>query len=354
MCLFSLLLLQQPLVTKPFILSLLEMDLTIDGHDLTPHWARYRHLAAHQPFILLLCLVRRQLHSRIQLLMARPKLRLQQLRKVNNVMDKPAQTITSTSNTKIKQVIKLRKRSHRDSAGLMIIEGCTELQHALNNKHQLTEIFFCPELFRDHVESDILSQCQKNGINLIECTIPVFQKISYRERPNGLLALAPQIQSSLDQLQIKDNMLIVIAEAIEKPGNLGTILRSADASGADAVIICDRCTDINNPNVIRASIGTIFTIPVIETESAEAITWLKQNNIQILAATPQATQLHTDTDMSGNIAIAVGAEKPGLSDIWFNAADIKVRIPMLGQADSLNVAASTTILLYEALRQRTC
>lgn len=263
------------------------------------------------------------------------------------------QIITSTSNPRIKQVIKLRKRSHRDTAGLMIIEGCTELQRAIDNNYQITELFYCTELFPSELESDILTRCRQNNISLIECSIPVFQKISYRERPNGLLAIAPQIQKSLDQLPIKENMLIVIAEAIEKPGNLGTILRSADASGADAVIICDRCTDINNPNVIRASIGTIFTIPVIETDSANAIAWLKSNNIQILAATPHATQFYTDANMSGSIAIAVGAEKPGLSDIWFNAADLKAKIPMLGQADSLNVAASTTILLYEALRQRT-
>ncbi len=267
-------------------------------------------------------------------------------------MNRSTQIITSTSNPRVKQIIKLRKRSYRDRVGLMIIEGCTELERAIKNSHQLTELFFCPELFTGEFEQKILSQCQQNDISLIECPAPVFQKISYRERPNGLLALAPQIQTSLDQLPVKEKMLIVVAEAIEKPGNLGTILRSADASGADAVIICDRCTDINNPNVIRASIGTIFTIPVIETESLEAITWLKDNNIQILAATPQATQLHTNTDMSGSIAIAVGAEKPGLSDTWFNAADLKVKIPMLGQADSLNVAASTTILLYEALRQR--
>lgn len=268
-------------------------------------------------------------------------------------MNIAAQIITSTSNPRIKQVIKLRKRSHRDSAGLMIIEGLTELQRAIDNGHQPVELFFCPELFKDDKEESILNHCHKAGINLIQCSKPVFEKISYRERPNGLLALATQIQTSLEQLPVKENMLLVVAEAIEKPGNLGTILRSADASGADAVIICDRCTDINNPNVIRASIGTIFTIPVIETDSDEAITWLKKNNIQILAATPQATQLHTNTDMSGKIAIAVGAEKPGLSDTWFNAADLKVKIPMLGQADSLNVAASTTILLYEALRQRT-
>lgn len=268
-------------------------------------------------------------------------------------MNQSAQIITSTSNSRIKQVIKLRKRSYRDSAGLMIIEGCVELQRAIDNNHQPTELFFCPELFKDNTQNNILNRCQQQNIKLIECTIPVFQKISYRERPNGLLALAPQVQQSLDQLLIKENMLIVVAEAIEKPGNLGTILRSADASGADAVIICDRCTDINNPNVIRASIGTIFTIPVIETSSTEAIKWLKNNKIQILAATPEAIHLHTDTNMKGNIAIAVGAEKPGLSNTWFDAADIKVKIPMHGQADSLNVAASTTILLYEALRQRT-
>jgi TrmH family RNA methyltransferase len=217
----------------------------------------------------------------------------------------------------------------------------------------VTELFFCPELFKEGTEKNLFSQCKKLNINLTECTIPVFKKISYREHPNGLLALAPQIHNSLEQLPTKNNMLIIVAESIEKPGNLGTILRSADAGGADAVIVCDRCTDINNPNVIRASIGTIFTVPVIETDSESAITWLKNNSIQILAATPQAVQLHTATNMSGSIAIAVGAEKPGLSATWLNAADIKVKIPMLGQADSLNVAASTTILIYEALRQRT-
>ena len=261
--------------------------------------------------------------------------------------------ITSTSNPRVKQVIKLRKRSYRDDAGLMIIEGCTELQRALDNDFTFTELFFCPELFKENREENIFSQCKELNINLIECSVPVFKKISYRENPNGLLALAVQIKASLDQLPIKEKMLIVVAESIEKPGNLGTILRSADASGADAVIVCDRCTDINNPNVIRASIGTIFTIPVIETSSDKAIEWLHKNKIKIVAATPQATQLHTETDLSGNIAITVGAEKPGLTNTWLHAADIKIKIPMLGQADSLNVAASTTILLYEALRQRT-
>ena len=146
--------------------------------------------------------------------------------------------------------------------------------------------------------------------------------------------------------------MLVVAEAIEKPGNLGTILRSSDATGVDGLIVCDRCTDIHNPNVVRASVGTLFTIPVVEAAGEETFRWLKKNNIAIVAATPHAEKLYTEVDMNRALAIAVGTEQLGLSELWMKHADIQVRIPMHGVADSLNVATATTLLLYEALRQR--
>jgi TrmH family RNA methyltransferase len=180
----------------------------------------------------------------------------------------------------------------------------------------------------------------------------VFEKLSYRDRPDGLLAIAPQLRRALGDLDLGAAPLLVVAEAIEKPGNLGTILRSADAAGVDAVIVCDRCTDVNNPNVVRASIGTLFSVPVAEATSAEAFEALRARGIQIVAATPHAERLYSDVDMTRGTAIVVGAEQYGLSDTWMRQADAAVQIPMLGQADSLNVAAATTILLYEAARQR--
>ncbi|MCX8107869.1 MAG: RNA methyltransferase [Verrucomicrobiae bacterium] len=148
------------------------------------------------------------------------------------------------------------------------------------------------------------------------------------------------------------NPLVLIAEAVEKPGNLGTILRSADATGVAVVLVCDPCTDINNPNVVRARIGTLFSVPVVETTSDRALDWLRRNNLKIVATSPHAEKKYSDEDLRGSIAIVVGTEQYGLSRTWLEVADVQVRIPMLGQADSLNVATATTILLYEAVRQR--
>ena len=144
-----------------------------------------------------------------------------------------------------------------------------------------------------------------------------------------------------------------MAESIEKPGNLGTILRSADAAGAAAVLVCDRCTDVQNPNVVRASVGTLFSLPVVECTTAEAVPWLAERGFRILASTPHAEAFYTDYDLTGPTAVVVGAEQVGLKDAWLmSEACSRVRIPMLGQCDSLNVAAATTILLYEVVRQR--
>ena len=260
--------------------------------------------------------------------------------------------VTSLQNENVKQVVKLRQRSHRDEAALLVVEGYREVKRALDNDVPLVRLFFCPDLYQGKNEPALVARCAQRNVPLVECSEPVFMKIAYRDRPEGLLALCPQVRRTLADLTLPANPFLVVGERIEKPGNLGTILRTADAAGAHALIVCDRCTDVNNPNVVRASIGTLFTVPVAEASTAETLAWLKQNGIRSLAASPHATKNYTQVDMTRPIAVVVGAEQFGLSDAWMSQADELVRIPMLGQADSLNVAAAATILLYEVVRQR--
>jgi len=260
--------------------------------------------------------------------------------------------ISSLQNPRVKTVVSLRQRPHRDETGLMIVEGYREIKRALDNRHLPAALYYCPSLFLGSNEPALIERCRQAGAEVFECALPVFAKMSYRDRPEGLLAVAPQVRRSLADISLPDNPLLVVAESIEKPGNLGTMLRSADAAGVHALIVCDRCTDISNPNVVRASIGTLFALPVAEASSADTLTWLRSNRIQILAATPHAEHDYYDVDLRRGTALVVGTEQYGLSPMWMDAADLKVRIPMLGQADSLNVAAATTILLYEAVCQR--
>ncbi len=261
--------------------------------------------------------------------------------------------LTSLTNPKVKHVVKLRQRSHRDASGQMLIEGYRECRRALDYGCRPDMIFYCEALYLKNLnEPTLVEECREKGAICFSCTTPVFEKIAYRERPEGLLIVAPQLKTELSDLQLPENALVVVAESIEKPGNLGTILRSADAAGVDAVIVCDRCTDIHNPNVVRASTGTLFSVPVVETTSDEALAFLKERNFHILAATPHTEKLHSDVDLTKNTAIAIGTEQYGLTERWMKQADLQVRIPMLGLADSLNVASAATILLFEAVRQR--
>lgn len=260
--------------------------------------------------------------------------------------------ISSLQNERVKQVVKLRDRGTRDETGLMLIEGYRETKRALDNDARPAAFFFCRPLFLGTNEDALLARAAEAGADLFDCTEPVFRKISYRDRPDGLLAVAPAVRRTLDDLHLPPDPLLLVMEQVEKPGNLGTMLRSADAAGVHAVIVCDRCTDVFNPNAVRASIGTIFTVPVVEAASGEAIDWLRARGIRILAATPSADRLHTECDLVRGVAIAVGSEQYGLTGRWMEGADERVRIPMLGQCDSLNVAAAATILVYEAVRQR--
>lgn len=264
--------------------------------------------------------------------------------------------ISSLENSRVKQAIHLRERHWRNKLGLFLIEGYREILRARESKTVINDLFICPELFLGINEPALIAEARKNGAQIISCTSKVFTKMSYRDRPDGLLAIAPQTPHDLHFLEAKlsgiSSPLLVVAEAIEKPGNLGTILRSADAAGAHGVIISNRCTDIYNPNVVRASCGTLFTVPVAEASSEEVLAWLNKKGIQIIAAMPQAKALYTDINMTGPIAIAVGTEQLGLSPLWKNQAHLQARLPMCGKADSLNVAMATTLILYEALRQR--
>lgn len=264
--------------------------------------------------------------------------------------------LTSMQNPQIKEAVRLRERREREKTDRFLIEGYREISRAVAAKRKMEKLFFCPELFLGTNENALIEHIAQQNALLYQCTESVFQKLSYRDRPDGLIAIAKQMHLHLPDLENiiadKQKPFLVIAEAIEKPGNLGTILRSCDAVGAQALIVCDRCTDIHNPNVVRASVGTLFTIPVVEAEGGATLKWLKEKKIAIVAATPSAKTDYTEVDLSRPIAIAVGTEQYGLSDQWMQQADIQVRIPMQGEADSLNVATATTVLLYEALRQR--
>lgn len=260
--------------------------------------------------------------------------------------------ITSMQNPQVKAAVKLQNRRERDQTGLFLIEGYRELSRALKGDVGIDKIFFCPELFLGENEDALIKEIASHGGTAYICTKAVFSKMSYRDRPDGLLAVAKQMQVTLSSLAKKENPLYVVAEGIEKPGNLGSIMRSADGVGADGVIVCDRCTDIYNPNVVRASVGTLFTLPVVEATGDEVLTWLKENNISIVATSPAASLSFTETEVHGPVAIVVGTEQLGLTERWLTSADHKVSIPMKGTADSLNVATATTLLLYEVLRQR--
>jgi TrmH family RNA methyltransferase len=274
--------------------------------------------------------------------------------------------ITSVQNERVKRIIRLqRKASARREEGLTVIEGSREVSRAIENGWQPVELWFCPEL------GDSQPLMNANGHEWTACSKAVFEKISYREGPDGVLAVGPLVGKSLADLKLSANPLILVAEGLEKPGNLGALLRTADGAGADAVIVCDPVTDLNNPNVIRASIGTLFYLPVAEATSEETIAFLKAKGVKILSAVPDAEAVYTGVDMTGPVAIVVGAEDKGLSSRWTraqrerprdcgavtegngkNVADLNVKIPMLGKNDSLNVSVSAAILLYEAVRQR--
>jgi TrmH family RNA methyltransferase len=253
--------------------------------------------------------------------------------------------ITSLKNPRVKQIVKLRDdKKQRQRDGLMLVEGYDEITLALDAGHMPLAILRAPELNR--------RQLKDTGAETLTVSPAVFEKMSQRENSDGWLAIFPIPRVSLDDLKLGPSPLIIVAEAIEKPGNLGAILRTADAARVDAVLVCDPRVDAYGPNVVRASRGTVFTVPVVETKSTQALEYLQDRGIHILAATPSADVEYTHFDLRVPLAVAVGTEDQGLSNLWMNRADRRVKIPMLGKVNSLNVSIATALIVYEVVRQR--
>ncbi|MCK4550057.1 MAG: RNA methyltransferase [Candidatus Krumholzibacteria bacterium] len=260
--------------------------------------------------------------------------------------------ITSTSNSRIRSIIKLSRRSERVKTGLMPVEGIREVSRALEAGVEFRETCYCPEIADGMQEKELLDQLAAAGAQMTEVSSHVFGKIAYRESVGGIIAIAVRRDHPLEDLPSGGNPLLLVVDHLEKPGNLGAIFRSADGAGATGVIVSDPSSEISNPNVIRASLGTVFSVPKAVAPAPDVIAWLKAHGIAIAATTPDAETAWSEIDLASPSAIVLGSEDRGLSDEWLKAADVRVKIPMRGIADSLNVSAAAAILLYEALRQR--
>ena len=255
--------------------------------------------------------------------------------------------ITSLDNPRLKNILKLKKASERKRQKRLIIEGWRELTLAANGGAKVEELFYCPDFAKNKI---LPIDLPKTAI--FKLAKKAFAKISYRENPDGFLAIAKIENLLLENLQVGCNPLIIILAGVEKPGNLGAILRTADAAGLEAVIINDPKVDLYNPNVIRASQGTIFTVPTIFASASQTISWCRQHKIKIFSTTPKAKKLYTEINFKSASAIVLGSEDKGLSQRWLDLADEQIKIPMKGRIDSLNVSVAAAIILFEAVRQR--
>jgi TrmH family RNA methyltransferase len=257
--------------------------------------------------------------------------------------------ITSTQNPKIKNILKLQqKSSERRKQNLIVIEGLRELGLAIKSGIVLRSVFYCTDIIS---QQEIENQLNFNG-DFFELSSEIYEKLAYRVSTEGVIALAEPKFLELNDLNLRENPLIIVLESVEKPGNLGAILRTADAAKVDAVIISDALTDIYNPNVIRSSVGCVFTNRVVACSTDEAIKWLKEKGIETYAAALTATENYHETDFTGPCAIVMGTEADGLTDKWLKNTDKQIIIPMSGEIDSMNVSVSTAILVFEAMRQR--
>ncbi|HET7173927.1 MAG TPA: TrmH family RNA methyltransferase [Nocardioidaceae bacterium] len=268
-------------------------------------------------------------------------------------MDGSPRVITSASNARVRWLASLRKRSVRDAQGLTVVEGYAELSLALDAGGVAPRVLaYSPELVRDDVQATLLGRAEAAGAELLRLGPAAFARASYRESPDGWLGVVPSPERPLADVALSSNPLVLVADRVEKPGNLGAMARTAEAVGADAVVAADAVGDWGNPNAVRASKGTVFAVPVAAARSAEVLSWLRAHSVAVLVATPEGDSLVTETDLSGPTAVVVGAEHEGVGDGWRGSADHLVRLPMHGTVNSLNVATTAAVLLYEALRQR--
>lgn len=267
-------------------------------------------------------------------------------------MTAPTTAITSLTNDRVKAAVRLRDRRERELTGRTIVDGARELGRALDAGIEVVEAFVCEAVVRSAEAVDVLDRLRSGSAPVVDVSEAVFAKIAFGDRADGVVAIIRSPADALDDLGQATNPLYVVVEAVEKPGNLGAILRTADGAGADALIAADPLTDVFNPNAVRASLGTIFTVPVATATTAEVLDWLVVREIVPIAARVDATTQYTDIDLRGPVAIILGSEADGLSDAWDDPRVLPVHIPMRGAADSLNVSIAAAILLYEAVRQR--
>lgn len=260
--------------------------------------------------------------------------------------------LTSFANPRVKAATALRDRRARERAGLTVVDGSREIRRALDAGAEVVEAFSCESLLAGPDARAALDLLQARGVVVQPTSEPVFAKLAFGERAEGLVAIIRIPSTALTDLELRADPLVTVIEGVEKPGNIGAVLRSADGAGVDAVIAATPRTDLYNPNAIRASAGTIFTVPVAAAPAIQVLTWLRARGLRVIAARVDAARLYTEMDLTGPLAVVLGAEADGLTETWA-ADDIEpVRLPMLGVADSLNVSVSAAILLYEARRQR--
>lgn len=263
--------------------------------------------------------------------------------------------LSSASNEHVRALLRLEKRSERDSRRLTVVEGAREVRRTLDAGIVPTQAFYCAEMTYESdvdVVERLIALDQARSTHMFEVTADLYAKIAVREGSGGIVLIVPYQSVRLADMPRVERPLYVVIEGVEKPGNLGAILRTADAAGADGVIVTDGVTDTHNPNVIRASLGTRFALPVCEASMSECLAWLHEGGISVLAATPEGNTLYSDAEMRGGTALLLGSEAHGLSDLARSAADVRIFLPMRGFADSLNLATSAAILMYEAVRQR--
>ncbi|MBF0489758.1 MAG: RNA methyltransferase [Candidatus Omnitrophica bacterium] len=260
--------------------------------------------------------------------------------------------ITSLQNDSVKQAIALREAKTRREYGLTIIDGIREIYRAFDAGVDIEKIFVCPSLLPEQDEQHLLALLKHRNIKIVEVNEAVFEKLAFGQRLEGLLALGRIPQKALSDLKPAGTSLYVIVQALEKPGNIGAILRTCDAAGVDGLILVDAKTDLFNPNVIRASTGTVFSVPTAIADSQAVLDFLTRYKIKTCSLFPQSTKNYTDVDFTGPVAIVLGSEDQGLSEFWVKHTDIDMKIPMNGKADSLNVSVCGAIVIYEALRQR--
>lgn len=261
------------------------------------------------------------------------------------------ESITSVRNPRVKHLVRLRESAHRRRQGRFPVEGRRELERALAAGWPLETLYFCPELFSEGVDTDLLEAAEDRGVEMVQMTAEPFRKAAFREHPDGFLAVAKAVNRALSDLPLGNPALLLVAAGVEKPGNLGALARTADAAGADALVVCDPVCDLFNPHAIRASQGSLFRLPVAAADTEAVIAWLEAAGVRIYATTPGAETDLWEGDYREPSAFILGAEATGLGAEWFSGG-VSVRLPMRGLADSLNVSAMAAVALFEAVRQR--